>query len=313
MTMETQPAPAPRPLSRIDLALLRAARAFGDPPRAGFWDVFPAERRASLTWAWEGASVGDATTARQRLEREHAAQARPDLARVHVSWWVRALQEEPRSVQSAVASRLSESLAEPLREQLRLTAVGLQVDRPSHGDAIATAIALWTARLVGDLEELEGDPPVIAALTRFDSRTVARFIRTAGLAKWSLTPTPAPELDAADLVRFGHFRDALRETDARFVQVAANDVSVSGPETPHPIERVGMIAFARQLNTADGYRARWALQHIPYATARSLRALMGPPGRRAPMLARWELEILRAAWLRLYAEGRITEPWGFGP
>jgi hypothetical protein len=55
------------------------------------------------------------------------------------------------------------------------------------------------------------------------------------------------------------------------------------------------------------------LQHIPYATARSLRTLMGPNTRRAPMLGRWEIDILRASWVRLHQEGWLPEGWGFAP
>src|SRR5438067_1851146 len=98
--------PAPGPLSTRDLALIRAARAWRGDLAPGFWDRFPADRRASLRWAWERAEAGGEATDRERLRLEHASQARSDLARVHVSWWVRALQDEPLSIQRAVAANL---------------------------------------------------------------------------------------------------------------------------------------------------------------------------------------------------------------
>src|SRR3954464_7729811 len=103
--------PAPGPLSSVDLALLRAARVWGGGDVSALWACFPAGRRSSLRWGWEAGRSGDPGEALDRLRREHAAQARPDLARVHVSWWVRALKDEPPSVQRAVAANLPAGIA----------------------------------------------------------------------------------------------------------------------------------------------------------------------------------------------------------
>jgi hypothetical protein len=305
--------PAPRPLSRVDLALLRAVKAFVDPLRPAFWDVFPAERRASLKWGWENAGVGDTAAAAAALRFEHEAQARPDLTRIHPSWWARALKDEPRSVQRTVAFTLPASLRGSLCEELGLSTDDLAPDRPPDPHACALAAALWSARLAGDVPELAGDPPVVAALTRFDSRTVARLLRATGLAKWALTQIAAPPLDAHDSARYEGFKTGRGDMDPRFAQVCMADVEAIGPGATHAVEQAGIVSFARQLNTAEPFRARWALQHVPYSTAQALRAMMGPPGRKAPMLARWESGLLAAAWRGLHCEGRIVDPWEFGP
>src|SRR5216683_1566972 len=93
---------APTPLSPTDHCVLIAARAWAPDLSSTFWDVFPTDRRASLRWAWTSKGVPGADAALERLKEEHAAQARPDLARVHVTWWARALKEEPRSVRNAL-------------------------------------------------------------------------------------------------------------------------------------------------------------------------------------------------------------------
>ncbi len=302
--------PAPRPLSGVDLAFLRAARAWGGSSAPDLWACVPAERRSTLRWAWENQKAGDPAEALDHLRREVAAQARPDPARVHPSWWVRALKEEPASIQRAVILGLPVDLAETIREGLNLSADDLRPDRPGHPEALQIVAALWSVQLVGDLAERGDDPPVIAALTRFDAPTVARLLQTTGLAKWALTNRPTPALDRHDLGRFAHFRTQIADSDPRFAQIASGDVENLPTTDRHSVARAGMITFARLLLAADPYRARWALQHLPYPTARALRTLMGPAGRKAPMMVRWETEVLRASWTRLHQEGRLTDPWG---
>ncbi len=305
--------PAPSPLTNIDLIVLRAARVWGDETARGLWSRFASDRRASLRWGWESAENDDPDQALDRLRLEHAAQARPDLSRVHASWWLRALKEEPASVQRAVAANLPAGVAEVLREGLGLSADDLKPDRPAQPGAVQVAVALWNVRLVGDLPEQDDDPPVISALTRFDATTVARLIRTTGLARWALTTRALPEFERKDLDRLPRIRSLLADVDPRFVHIVARDIDGLAPDEPRPISRAGITTFARLLHAADPYRARWALQHLPYSTAKSLRVLMGPANRKLPMLVRWETELLRAAWTRLHEEGRLSDAWGAAP
>ena len=55
--------------------------------------------------------------------------------------------------------------------------------------------------------------------------------------------------------------------------------------------------------------ARWALQHLPYSTAKTLRAAMGPDPRKTALLSRWESVVFRAAVSRLQAEHRLPDDW----
>jgi hypothetical protein len=294
----------------VDRALLGAFRAWGrDHARDGL-ARFPAGRRASLLWGWEQGRADDPGAALGRLRREHAAQARPDLTRVHVSWWVRALRDEPESVRRTVAAGLPKGLAEALLAELGLAPGDLAPDRPADPGAVQHALALWSAQFVGDLPERDDDPTVIAAVTRFDTPGLALLIRATGLAKWSLTNHPLPGLDARDEGRLARFRPALAGADPRFVRVAERDVAEVAAEGPQVVARAGLVTVARLLNAADPFRVRWALQHLPYATAKTLRGLMGTGARRTPMLARWETDVLRAAWDRLREEGLISAGWG---
>lgn len=305
--------PAPGPLTSIERVMLDAASVWGGRNGSGLWDHFPVDRLSSLRWGWEASSPPDPAAALERLRRDQAAQARPDLARVHMSWWVRALKEESASVRRAVVANLPPGIADALRDELGLTPDDLRADRPPHPAALQAALALWTVRIVGDVAERGDDPPVVVALTRFDSRTVVRLIQATGLAKWSLTPRPLPALEPRDAERLPHFRQALAGADPRFVQVATRDVDALTPGGAHPLARAGLVAFARLLNAPDRDRVRWALQHLPYGTAKSLRSLMGAAGKRAPMLARWESDVLRAAWVRLHEEGWVSADWGTTP
>jgi hypothetical protein len=308
------PDAAPTPLTFTDRVLVLAARAWGGDVGPDLWDTLPADRRVAVRWAWNAGPARDLSPhqAQALLGREHEAQARPDLARVHVSWWARALRDEPVSVRAAVVNHVAPAVADALRDELGLGPDDLVASRPPDPRALQTVLALWTERLVGDLPDRDDDPPAICALARLDAPTLTRLIRVAGLAKWSLTPSRPPGLGPGDLTRFERVRARLGNIDPRFRVVAGRDVADLGPGATHGEVRLGLVTLARLLASAEPYRVRWALQHVPYATARSIRTLMGPPGRRNPMLARWETDVLGAAWLTLKGEDRLAEPWRWG-
>ncbi len=301
--------PAPRPLTSHESAALLAARAWSGGLSETFWESFTPELHASMRWAWQSMAPITAAEARARLAEEHRAQARPDLARIHVSGWIQALEHEPRSVQRALAARLPAGVAGAIREGLGIAPGELTPSHPADPVATRTALSLWTVRLVGDVPERADDPPVIVALAHLDATAIARLVHHAGLAKWALADKPFPSAERKEQEKLAWFRDELRDTDPRFIQVARREVSELPQETPSTLGRLGLNTFARLLTAAEPYRAHWALQHLAYPMARSLRVLMGPGNRRAPMLARWEGEVLRAAWRRLLQDGWIRLAW----
>ena len=306
--MKDNPTPAPGPLSNVDEVVVAAFRTWQTSHVEDRLERFPLARRASLSWGLRAAG-GDERPL-DRLRREHEAQARPDLSRVHISWWFRALRDEPESVRRAVVAGLPAALADPLAVEFQLSSHDLIPDRTPDPGAVRHALALWSAQLVGDLAERDADPPVIVALTRLDAPSLARLIQTTGLAKWAVADRPLDSIEDRDRERIIHFREALANTDPRFARAAARDLDDLGDDGPRLASQAGLTTFARLLNAAEPYRMRWALQHLPYSTARSLRLRMGPGTRKTPMLSRWESDLLRVAWEGLHQEGRLSCPWG---
>jgi hypothetical protein len=92
--------------------------------------------------------------------------------------------------------------------------------------------------------------------------------------------------------------------------VAERDLSSINPAEPHAETRAGLIGFARLLSSVDPYRVRWALQHVPYRLAKSMRNLIGTTAKRRPTLESWESGLLLIAWRQLFDEGRISTGWG---
>ena len=297
--------PEPVNPSIIDAALIDAAAVWGDSDGC-LWYVFQPDRARALRDAWKARPGGDP---RDRLRRGHEAQATPDLARVHVTWWTRALKDEPLSVRAVVLRSLPSGDGPALRADLRIAPGDAEPSQPADPLALRVAQALWRERLVGDLPERPDDPPVVVALTRFDARATTRLIQAAGLAKWSASSGP-PGVDPPRTAgRAGALRALLGESDPRLTELADRDVRPFEAADPKALLALGQTTIARLLQTADPYRGRWVLQHLPYPVARQLRALAGPAGQRSPTLAGLETSILRAAWTLLHREGVLDEPW----
>jgi hypothetical protein len=298
------------PLTAVDQAMLHAARAWGRDVAPGYWRLFRTDRQTALRMAWENDPPGDPAASLEFLKRAHAAQARPDLARVHVSWWSRALQDEPRSVRAAVVANLPPGIADALREAVHLGRDELTPDRPADPLALRAALSLWSERLVGDLPDPDGDPPVVAALAGLDSRAAVRLVRSAGLAKLSITSVPLPGSEPDDHDLSARLRSLIPNPESSFVAIATRDIVALGSvRGTHPEDRLGLTTVARLLDQLDPHRVRWVLQHVPYSTARAIRGLMSQSGRRTPTLAGWEEGVLRAAWVVLHQEGWISEAW----
>jgi hypothetical protein len=297
--------PEPVNPSIIDAALIDAAAVWGDPDD-GPWDRFRPDRARSLRESWNARPGGDA---RDRLRRGHEAQVTPDLARVHVTWWTRALRAEPLSVRAALLPSLPAGDGPALRADLKVAPGEGEPSKPADPLALRVAQALWRERLVGDLPERPDDPPVVVALTRFDARATTRLIRTAGLAKWSVSSRPLGVEDPKTAGRSRDLAGLVGEPDPRLSELANRDVRPYETADAKALIALGQTTIARLLQTADPYRLRWVLQHLPYPVARQLRVLAGPAGQRSPTLATLEAVILRAAWIVLHREGVLDEPW----
>lgn len=292
-----------------DQALLAAVRGWADDADERLWTSFAPVWRATLSAGSDDAPPPGREPAQAQLRREHAAQVRPDLSRIHPSWLIRALKDESPAVQRTVTATAPKAIGETLRSGLGLTDDQIRTDRPPAPEAIGLATVLWTERLVGDVSERD-DAPVIVALTRYDLREVSRLIALIALAKCAGSPLSTPDVSERDLARLEHFRTVLASRNAGFTDQAARDVAAYGKAGQHSEASVGLLTLARLLDVEEPFRVRWALQHLPYALAKSVRTLMRPRQRHDPALLPWESAILAAATDRLRDEARFSDAAG---
>lgn len=296
-------------LSIADHALLLAAGAWSGDSGSEIWDSFRPDRGSALRQAWAGGMHSTPLTA---LREAHAAQTRPDLSRVHPSWFGRALQGEPESVRLATIAALPEAYASSFAGAQNPPAAG----RPAHPPALCAVEALWSERLVGDLESRDDDPPVVVLLAGFDVPKTTRMLQNVGLLKASVAPAGLTSLGLSDedSERALRLLNHLKTSDPRLEELAARDVTtaLAVSSGTSAVLRLGLTTVARLLPTADPYRARWALQHVPYTTARTVRSLASPPGRRFPVLTMLETSLVRAAWSYALQRGSISMPWRWG-
>lgn len=312
-------APAPGASPTADVALVLAARAWagGDAESDRLWarlDPAWAARLRARRAGLDGDESLAPEAARDRLLRDHAASARPDPARVHPSWFVRAIRPETRAVRGTVLARAPEAIRALLgRDETDPAGPGR-----SDPDAVACALALWSERLVGDVGPRDDDPLIVVALTQLHPRARARLARAAGQVKHAFAgatrgggPPPVDEaglrLKPPDRVRLAFFRRRIGMADPRLVPLARADLRAVGADPRRLHDRLGLVTAGRLLAAVEPYRARWSLQHIPYAVAKRTRTAPAP-GLPARALVAWESWVLEAAWARLHSEGRIPAP-----
>jgi hypothetical protein len=279
-----------------------AFRAWPGTVDPSIWGRFHPDWRDSLRAAREDEQGVEAVASAVEgtLVRAHAAEARPDLGHVHPSWWVRALKDESPSVQRAVAASAAPGLRSILLHGLGLDPADLVVDHPPDPDALRWTLGLWTERIVGDLAEWPDDPSIIVALTHRGFREVVELAQAIGLAKLALSSVAPPPLRARDRARFEAFQGRWGEADAASRTRARRDLEPFLPGRRWA--RLGLVTFGRLLARAEPYRTRWALQHLPYGVARTVRRSIKDCGGK---VAAWESVILRHARERLIVEGRL--------
>ncbi len=231
----------------------------------------------------------------EHLRRLHREQARADLGRIHPTWLARALREESPAVRATIAANSIPALGRLLRAQGDLP---IAEARP-HPEVLAWVLSLWTERLVGGSDG-DDDPPVLAGLMRTSPREAYRLWREVGLVKWSLAEEEARTSWVEK--RLGTPTADVRTWAARDLDAARRLVGAVWRLPP----LLGLATAFRLLADCEPHAMRWALQRIPYPIVRQARALTPPTTRRSTAVSRLETLILRTAWDRLYAQGRIA-------
>jgi hypothetical protein len=240
------------------------------------------------------------------LRRTHRAQARADLGDVHPTWWVRALKDESPAVQRVVTARAGAELRPILERGLGLGPAELESGRPSQPDALRWVQGLWDERIVGDLRDCPDEPRVVIALSRLTLRELITLAEAAGLAKLALAGDAPARLRSRLRYLFVAFQRGWGQASPTLRSWARNDflhfVEGRTRKEDQPWSRFGLITLGRLLAGVEPYRARWAVQHLPYAIARMIRPAIKDPG---TSVAASESQVLRTAWDRLAVEGRI--------
>jgi hypothetical protein len=322
-------------LSEADSALLLCLRVWPGEPTPGRQPAGAARRREDETVRWldpswaaclgaaqPSAGAADepegAAMARAQLEQMHRATARVDLARVHPSWWIRALQEESPAVRRVVAAMAPAPISRQVSDGLLLEQADLARERPVCPEVLAWTLALWSERLVGGQPDRPDDPPAIAVLTRLPPRAGYLICHYAGIAKLALAgEKPAESLKPGlHQERWNWFGDHLGAAGAEVLSQTRRDLASRASArvpTRHFRAWLGLVTLARLLAPCEPVRLRWALQHWPYTIAKQLRSLMPPRSKQSDALLRGELTILKTAWLRLDHEGRLPTSWAAPP
>ena len=192
-----------------------------------------------------------------------------DPARVHPSWWARALQDESPSVCRAVVAAAPESIRGRVQSELLLDNDDLRAERPVDPQVLAWTLSLWTERLVGGEPDRPDDPPVIAAMSDLSLRDGYRLCRYAGEIKLALGGSQ----------RAAWLREFADSAGPEFAAIAIEDIRATpaGKLSPRRLAaRIGLLTIARLLSDCEPFRVRWALQHWPYTIAKLVRTLMPP-------------------------------------
>jgi hypothetical protein len=209
------------------------------------------------------------------------------------------LREESPSVRRAVVAAAPEPLRSRVQAALLLDNDDLRAERPADPEVLEWACSLWTERLVGGEPGQDDDPPVIAAMSGLSLRASYRLCRYAGELKLALAGQPgAAEWARAFAATVGPEFAVIARHDLR---AASSAVAKLPPRRRSA--RIGLLTIARLLADAEPFRARWALQHWPYAIAKLVRSLMPPAAKRSPVMMQVEAEILKTARDRLTLEG----------
>jgi len=256
-----------------------------NPPTNAAFDL------AALAWGGPPDDPSAAAALRQ-LGRVHRAEVRADLERVHPTWLARAVQDESPAIRAIVAG-----FGPPAVKAALLSAFGtpLAPERSPHPEVLEWVLALWAERLVGGEPERADDPPIIVALARLSLREAYRLAHVVGRTKRRLADDPEQSSQVRALV-------------GRDVEMA--DRARLGLRRRTAL--LGLTTAARLLADCETFRARWALQRLPYPVVKQIRRLASA-AKQSAAVARLEGQILEAAWDHLARAGRLATPFPAGP
>src|SRR3954452_12389536 len=112
------------------------------------------------------------------------------------------------------------------------------------------------------------DPPAILAPPPLGLREVVALAQATGLVKLALA-SESPTLTSRARARFEDFLRRANEAPPTSRSLALRDVRAFVPGRGG--SRLGLLSLVRLRASVEPYRTRWALQHLPYSLARSIR------------------------------------------
>ena len=313
-----------------DRALLWSLKAWRGSVDERYWNRFQPAWRDRLEPGWEfidrasdasGLRGDDAVAAvKSKLAAEHAGEARLDLRSVHPSWWIRALKGESAAVQRTVAAAAPESIRSIIVERLGLDPASIAADRKADPLVLACVCTLWTERLLAGPEVSEADPPVIAAIAGLRPTDFVRVLTLAGLSKIAYLGKP-PAAKPGETRRAARRRERMLDFRSQWIEKGSGQTAELGELVKRDagasktaagrraIVHLGLTTIARLLAIAEPYRVRWALQRLPYDTAKPIRGLMklDLPGVSRGDLIALEHRVLVMSMRRLESERSLSE------
>ena len=293
-----------------DRAFLDAEFLFGGGTQPDLSVFTESSRVRYLDAIQQRSATADRDAEFANLRSIFEAQRKADLARIHPSWVARALQDEPRSIRRAVLRCLPEPSRRVVALELAMTSEELSTDS-TEDNAFYRSLALSQSlsRLVGDVASVEGEAPVVVALTAIEPSAAPRMIRRIGIAKWAITAIPLPDTERVELERWKAWFDALGPWEPRFRDTCQAELARLKTLDSKAVNRLGFSTFSRLLRTVDSRRARWTIQQIPYSTAKTLQTIMNHNEADCATLLGEESRLFQATWRALWEEGAISRAW----
>lgn len=286
--MGCSPADSVTGSSSLHRALAAALSAWGGAER----ERILSRLSPSLRAAAERPTEKTEDSALSFLKSVHNVEARFDPEQVHATWWVRALADESEAVKRVVARRGPKSVAKAARIAFGLDEYTIRPDHPPHPLAERWALSLWSERLVGGPATTQDDPLVVRAVAGCGQRPLKSLVALIARSKRAYNPLNVDERDA----------EARRESfwpdpDPRLAELARRDVANHPGMVYRDLPALGLVTLGRLLEEVEPFRARWAVQHLPYPVAKAVRALRSTETDLVSLreLLDWEHRILESA------------------